>query len=671
MRFIFLIFFAITPVFSMDADDDELELAAAVQASLDGLHAPAASAYGSDDDDPGLAVAVQASLHDHIPDPVGSVGAEALDSDEEEELLRALELSRSLSPKTLLGQLIQKGQASVSETDYLRGLNLTNASVNFIGYMVFLKNKDRRTLDDLMNKVDPGAWGQVYRKLGLGKRTASHVFVFLDEAKKVISRQSKSEAAPAELVDEIDHVLLELLSGKWGFSRSKPDPDVLEKLKSGATGIGRSAGNKSEKPISFASKIFNYFHKGVLLPTVSDPLLRKHRLSAFAYMANGYRSGLTPDLKDSYVGQLSLNSQPYFMPEDLKGFSLQDLVLDPDRTLSKIAKTATETITQRAVFDQFIRPLKAFVSEGDLLKLKAFLGTFDSENIYEIIDDESQLNLLKLFQYALQDKSPQEIQALINNLITNGFLPAGARAIEPILVESSGYNAPVTADRIYAASITKVRAAGKGAAEPEPRQDQKDFDGGLQLWLLEYFKALHENGYSSREAYIVKYPVILEGEEVDSGTEVTEQDAVKASEHMAVYVLSNQLKETLFPDVALGQKAVLRLTEAGAKVDLINEMDEGVLGSGNVSVFYADQIAAIRAKIAQYAIDPNILPAAVEKANIPSNRPKKPEYAVRGGSGISEAQKIQSRGRAIDALIKEGRISRSLKLPILLYLDNW
>lgn len=670
MRFIFLIFFAITPAFSMDGADDDY--------------------------DAGLAAAVQASLHDHILDPIDdereaimrslnpdyNVAARAgpgfAESDDEEELLRrAIELSlegRAVS-KDPFEVLVQKGHTAGSEAEFLRGVDPKDSAVNLVGYMVFLTHKDGRNLENLMVKVDKTAWDQVYRKLGLGKRTASHVFILLDEAKKLISKQSAAYVRTlSNLVDQIDNVMLDLISGKWGFSRSKPSPDVLEKLKSGATEIGRRMGNKSEEPSSFASKVFEHFGKGLLVQTASDPLLRKHRLSAFSYIANGYKAGLIPDFKEIYTTRLTALVQPYFTSEDLKGFSVAALIGDPSETLRKIARAARITISQKTVFDRFIAPLKATVSGESLGKLKAFLSTFDSGDIYEILNDDERLSLLNFFQRALQDKTAAEVHQLLSDLIDNDLLPEDVREIEPILAESAHYEATVT-DRIYAESMRKVRADKKGSAEPQPGKNYENLDTGLQVWLRDYFNALYEKGYSLREAYIVKYPGVLEGREVDSGDEVTERQAEVLNEHMAAYKAADDIKQFIFPGIPAGQKAVFVPTVTGARIDVINEDDGRVLRARDLRPARDEpmfiQITSIKVRADLYKIDPNVLPASVEKATVPSDIPLNFLYAVRGGQGISLLQKIQSRGRAIDFLIKEGRISRSLKLPILLYLDSW
>lgn len=644
-----LILLMITPAFSMEAADDP-EFAEGIRRSLDpSYNVRPGHIYGVESDD------------------------------EEATLQRAIAMSMqgltAATPVSPFEALHQKGKTSSSEAEFLRGLDNKNASANLIGYLEFLKNKDKRRFEALMVNVDRAAWDSLYQKLALGKRTANNVFIHLDEVKNLIFKQKQASiAALMELVNQIDHVMLELLSGKWGFSRTKLAIDAKAKLKAAAVGIGRDLGNKAIVPERCAETIFKYFNKGQLGQTVSDPLLRKHRLAAFAYIANGYKQGLIPGHKDAFTTQLAAAVKPYFKPEDLKGFSLEALIQDPRDTLAKIAKVSTSSFAQQADFDKFVGPLRKTVAHADLMKLKAFMSTFEPDNIHEVLANEDQLNSLKLLQRALQDKTPQDIQVIINDLIENDFLPAQVRDIQDLLVEAAGYSAPSTIDRIYPLSMQTVRSAGKGDAEPLAGLKHEDFDVGLQLWILEYFKAIHENGYYPRDAYVVKYPGILDGRQFNSDDEITAAQAEKAWDHMAAYSAAKDLKKFIFPGLTINEIAIFTLTATGGKIDV--RRDDGSLArTRDLNPSPGDQmdqqIAFIRRIVERYDIDPNVLPAAIEKKALPSKRPIKKEYAVRGGDGISDLQQIKSRGLAIDVLIKEEKIIRSLKLPILLYLNDW
>jgi len=572
-------------------------------------------------------------------------------------------------PQSPLDQVMLKGAFSNCELDYLWDLRPQNPIINFIGYMVLLNNRDRCRFDALTERVDREEWAHVFEVLNLGERTASHLFIIQSEMQDFIQKQSNRSYVLDELMEKMDHVSLELIFGKWGFSKRKTSLPIVKKLQERMEILGRRMGKKKASPGNLVSKISRYFEKELPHQTIPDSVLRYHRLFVFSYIANGYLRVFPHHERESKLNALTKRVSPLFVPEDLKGFSLDALIQDPELTLKHIHKASRITPRQQAAFNHFTAPLMSFVSKNALMGLRAFLSTFD----ISFLDIESEQKWLKLLQLALQDRTPGQINKIVTNLVREGFLPEDIQDIKHILIESAQYPLHPPYDRMYGKSIEMVSKAGKRGTEPKLWSYQKVLNQGLQLWLREYFDVLYKNGYVPKIAYMVEYGGYIQGELLERDSVITEEQYTIASDHMAHYVAANELKSYLFPSVAVGQKTILSLKDDEIiTISLVNEDSGEVLETKELNpAYYDEQTEILIASIVAKKRDINVLPAAVKMQEIPSDIPLKPEYAIRGGPYITEEQKIKSRGRAIDALIRGGRIERSLKLPILLYLYGW
>lgn len=566
-----------------------------------------------------------------------------------------------------LDQLLRKGQFSNCELAYLWGLDSQNSVMNLVGYLMLLKNRDRPRFEALTEDVDRKTWAHVFEVLHFGESTASHLFMIQDEMRDFISRQPGDLGMFRGLLSRMDHTSLELLSGKWGFSKREIHPDLVQKLQDGIENLGRRMGRSKISPAQFVADIFRHFNSGMLAKTVKDPLLKKFRLFAFSYIANGYLRIFPHGERQRKLEALTKESRLFFSFRDLQGFALGGLIQDPKDILEKINKASKIMPMQHAVFESFSAPLRPFLSEKKLWSLRAFLNTFD----LSFLDIEKEQRRLGFFQLALQDKTPDQISQMVTSLVDNGFLPEDISDIELTLIESAQYNESLPYGR-HGTAIQRVAAIGKGKAEPSLGVQQNVLNQGLQLWLRAYFDEFYKLAYVPREAFVVEYEGPIQEEMVERDAEVTKEQAEIAADHMALYVVANEMKSYLFPEIPVGQKAVLSLTETRRiKVDRVNEDDGAVLETKVLDPsFYDEDVESFIEKVVR-GVDPNILPAAVKVVQVPSDVPFRSQHAVRGGAGISEQQKIQSRGRAIDFLIRGGRIERTLKLPILLYLYGW
>lgn len=519
-------------------------------------------------------------------------------------------------------------------------------------------------LNKQINRED---WLHVFKVLYLGGLERSQLLMFQYEMMEFLTRQTKCPTTLKDWREKFDSLSLDLIAVQSGFSKRGMTTDVLVKLKAGIENIGRTMGRSGVSPKKLISNIFR-FDNGILPITTKNPLLRRFRLFAFAQITNGYLRSFPHRDRPIKLTAMVKRASPFFSLRDLQGFSLEDLIQSPAEILGKIDKASRITPEQHHVFAEFVAPLRRLVSKNDLYGLRAFLSDFD---IYSL-DIEKEQRRLGLLQMALQDKPDEEIHGILGQLVENGFLPEDALDIEPIIVEGAHYEEYAPYDRLYGRTIEKVRDAKKRGAEPALWSKQKVLNQGLQLWLREYFSLFHKEAYIPRNAYIIEYEGMLEGEMMESGAEVTEAQAEIASNHMAAYTATNELKAAMFPEIKVGQKAVFQLTGSGAKIDLVDEDDSKVISTKDLdATLYGNQFYWIGEIMSQFEVSPNVLPAGVKKMTVPSDIPSKPHYAIRGGSGISEEQMIKSRGQVIDTLIRRGRISRSLKLPILLYLYGW
>ncbi|MBY0461875.1 MAG: hypothetical protein K2Q34_01680 [Alphaproteobacteria bacterium] len=539
--------------------------------------------------------------------------------------------------------------------------------LNSVEFAMPLKRGVTLRFEALNKQVNRENWAHIFKVLYLGGLERSQLLMFQYEMMEFLTRQTKCPTTLKDWRKKFDSISLDLIAVQSGFSKKGMAPDVLVKLKAGIENIGRTMGRSGVSPKKLISNIFR-FDDGILPITTKNSLLRRFRLFAFAQITNGYLRSFPHRDRPIKLTAMVKRASPFFSLRDLQGFSLEYLIQEPKDTLEKIDKASRITPEQHHVFAEFVAPLSRLVSKNDLYGLRAFLSDFD---IYSL-DIEKEQRRLGLLQVALQDKPDEEIHGILGQLVENGFLPEGVLDIESVLMEAAHYEKYTPYDRLYGRTIEKVRDAKKGGAEPALWSKQKVLNQGLQLWLREYFSSFHKAAYIPRNAYIVEYEGMLEGEMMESGAEVTEAQAEITSNHMAAYTMTNELKAIAFPEVRAGQKAVFKLASSGAKIELVNEDDNEVISTQDLdSRIYGDQFDWISEIMGQYGINPNVLPAGVKKMTVPSEIPSKSHYAIRGGAGISEEQMVKSRGQVIDTLIRRGRISRSLKLPILLYLYGW
>ncbi|MBY0461877.1 MAG: hypothetical protein K2Q34_01690 [Alphaproteobacteria bacterium] len=422
-------------------------------------------------------------------------------------------------------------------------------------------------------------------------------------------------------------------------------------------------GIKQIPPEDFVSHIFKCFNNGMLAPTVRDPLLRRHRLSVFSYIANGYLSEFGDDDQRIIRKALVHSASPFFTSEDLKGFSLEILVQHPKEIMKKINKVSKISRAQQAVFDGFVASLRRISTANELTQLKAFLSTLGE--IPFDVEDESRS--LELFHLALQDKDFKEIKQIIALLIANNLLPEEAKHFEQTFIEAARYSKQLTVDETYTKSMAE---ATNDENDPKPDSHTKVFAPELQIWLDGYFEALYQNGYRKRDAEIVTKAGFLQGQILEVGVEVTPEQRLAISKQLEAYEIANHLKQSAFGDIEDDQRTMLYLTDIGAEIDLVNQ-DNEISETAVLDGRYKAQIDSLRTLIEGYGVNPNEPAPFIHTREIPSDRPLKPYYAIRGGMGIDEVQIVQSRGRAIDVLIKEGRVDRSLKLAMLFYMYNW
>ncbi|MBY0281907.1 MAG: hypothetical protein K2W94_07075 [Alphaproteobacteria bacterium] len=591
------------------------------------------------------------------------------DRDVEESIKRSMDPAHNVKPDNTLLALIEKAKRAKTKAEYLSGLNLENQKENLIGYMTFLNVHSNAEYLDLVLNLNRTTWDSVYQSLGLGKRTANNVFILLDNAKSMILEElDRQQNETKNLVTAIDYILLDLLSGKWGFSKKKSDAGVLKKLKEGAKRIGEDFGNLSYPLHGFVQIVFGRFDKGMLAST-QDPLLRRHRLSAFSYIANGYLESFEnqdQEIDPKILQDLVRKANPSFTPDDLKGFSLGMLVEYPRETMKKINKTSEISSAQQVAFNKFTALLKG-ASPDELVKLRAFLSVLG-----EIpFDDEVEGRSIELLCSALQGKNPAEIKSIITPLRENDLLSEAGEEIEQIFIEAARYNKNLPVEKIYMRSmkwaIDETKET-KGETEPKPNSHTKVFSPELKTWLGHYFDAIHQLGYGKRDAYLVTKKGFLQGEVRKIDEEVTDQQYLAASKQAQAYEIANKLKKEVFGDIKENQRAMLYLTDAGVDIVLI---ENGKVSKTETQSRYRIEVSNLIDLVKNYGSDPNEPAPVIEKTEIVSEKPLKPQYAVMGGEGIVKEEILKSHGLAIDALISEGIIDPSLKLAMLLYMYDW
>lgn len=265
---------------------------------------------------------------------------------------RVLELSakdRPSAPKAFtvrasenmtIKEILSKAEKSKDATAYWEGLDRVSPAAKLLGYMSWSYSKDKPGLKRLLDDLDKGAWKDIYGKLNLNKPTANDVFLLLDEVKIKVYGAPIEQSTKIEYVSYINKGALGLIAGKWGFKKCE-DKELLAKLKEAAERIGGTSADvdkikKLEGAAQFTKKVFDAF-KEKLPYTVKDPALRRHRLTAFFYMVNGYyRFAINmEEALEEFEGELEglMASNPELL--DLKGRKIGDFIKNPEKALRK------------------------------------------------------------------------------------------------------------------------------------------------------------------------------------------------------------------------------------------------------------------------------------------------------------------------------------------------
>jgi|GEM_PF-3546483 len=554
-----------------------------------------------------------------------------------------------VSQNYTIQNIFDKVLGADTESEYWQGLETAAPAIKLAGYMDFLDRKKDPKFDRLFKSLDASEWAILYGKLKPGKRTANNVFLLLDEVKGAFYSAFIRADSKAKYNLSINDAMLSLISGKWGFSKCH-DARTMGQLKDAAKRIGRTECEEDNNLNQFAAKIFGVL-KEKSSSGVTDQDYKRHRLSAFSYMANGYWDGAGKKT-DDLTGLVSA-ATPKFQAADLKGHPLEDFIKNPAETLKKpLVVRSPET-----AFTKFISgstPPKGF---------QGFLKDFDPNDVNY---SDNQENLAAL-QGGFQGKTRQQAEKIVDELMKEGFLKKpedenDQLSLKSILIESGQYQG-ANIDGAYQDCFPKEKVPSKSI-----------LNAGLESWVSNYIQNIYKKFYAKREAFVVIYEGYIGRKFAAGGSEVTKLESEIAGDQTALKAMADDLKARYFPNNVAGQEVVLELGapsvarlclyEEEIKVKGLVTQKRKLLRTIPINEF---EVALIRASANRLNADPNAQPAAVEKKDVKLDRPDNLSYAVFDGPRVTQDQKIQAWGRAIDYLIQQKKIDRSLKLPVLLY----
>ncbi|RZI46586.1 hypothetical protein [Candidatus Finniella inopinata] len=511
---------------------------------------------------------------------------------------------------------IQPQQSSAKQTKFPLFAHVTQ----------LLKKQDQ-SIDRLFKAPDYTEWQKLWSIVGLKNTlTAVDVVLQLNDLKESCHKDND-----AGLIGLADHALLQIFSGCWGVSDKRADSDTEEKLKRILRKVGQTFAERKRNAEKFNETIFGAFNAHGILK--SQPHLNGHFFTVFQCLGAGYNGTSEVSLEFLLKG---------------KGF-FQSIQID-GRQFDAFFERTGHLVTLESLVES--GHLKGVISLSQIEKLETYLKDFDPDGPHVQANLENLKTLWRLLmaQSREQTSTPHNLAQLLFKGILNGVEDDNRKTLIDIVVESMRFREFNGVDAAYDAAL-----AGKTVSQWEPEKGAKTLDEGGYNWLIQYISRIHNGNKIKREAFLVKY----------KGVSYFRRQPRGAREFRDMFNITSVLRPELQrlahrePNADAEQEEV----EAARASIRIKELIDELAALGETENL--DQGTEVTQEHFNWLNVYSHLPLArVEEGRLETGAIKDPRYNVQ-----DEDDHFANRGRALDYLITQGKIDRSLKLPILLMLN--